>query len=190
MQITFKKDSEKFSFPLPIYETIKIGEAVSKDGEDFSVFVGLDKKIASQLKQLSLDKSDTDLQKNTSDKKRFGLGSYEDWYKKNRTPFALIHKDTNALAALVWFGPEPLDEKEGNWHTAAWRSYPSFRGKGLMKDFTKFAMDAYVKSVPNIKFWIKVKKDNTGSIGLAQALGFQKLQETSPGASLLMVKYL
>jgi len=190
MEIISSFGSKNLLFPLPIYETIKIGEAVGKDGENFYIFVGLDKKIASQLKQLSLDESDLDLQKNTSDKKRFGLGSYEDWYKKNRTPFALIHKDTNALATLVWFGPEPLALKEGDWHTAAWRSYPSFRGKGLMKDFTKFAMDIYVKNVPNIKLWISVKKGNTGSIGLAQALGFQKLQETSTDASLSMVKYL
>jgi len=190
MEIISSFGSKNLLFPLPIYETIKIGEAVSKDRENFYIFVGLDEKMVAQLKTLSLDESDTELQKNTGDKKRFGLGSYEDWYKKNRTPFALVHKDTNALAALVWFGPEPLALKEGNWHTAAWRSYPSFRGKGLMKDFAKFTMDAYVKSVPNIKFWIKVKKDNNGSIGLAQTLGFQKLQETSSDASMLMVNYL
>ncbi len=178
MKIIPQIDLKKLSFPLPIYQAITIGEAISRDGEHFSVFVGLNKEMVAQLKALSLDENDIDLQKNTRDRNRFGKKSYEDWYKKNRTLFALVHKNTNALAALVWLGPEPLPENEGNWHTAAWRSYIPFRGKGLMKDFTKFAMNIYEEKISNVKFWIAVKKENAGSIGLAKILGFQESDET------------
>src|SRR3989344_5796473 len=99
------------SLPLPVYENIKIADCTSKDGEEFSIFVGLDKNLIEQLKKYSLDENDTELQKNTGDMKRFGLGSYEDWYKKERTPFALVQKNTNTLAALIWFGPKFLGKK-------------------------------------------------------------------------------
>lgn len=189
MKINLKSDLELPSFPLPIYNEINIADAIGKDGDNFSVFLGLDKKMVAQLKVLSLDQNDTEIQKNTSDSKRFGVGSYEDWYKKNRTPFALVHEKTNKLAALVWFGPEPLVGERGNWHTVAWRSYPSFRGKGLMKEFTKFAMNIYSKNIPNIKLWITVKKENAGSVGLATFLGFQELEKLSSGnISSIMIK--
>jgi len=181
---------KEISFPLPIYKIIEIGEAISKDGENFSISVGLNKEIIAQLQASSLNESDIELQKNTSDKKRFGDESYEDWYKKNRTPFVLVHKNTNTLAALVWFGLEPLSGKEGNWHTAGWRSYNPFRGKGLMKEFTKFAMDVYVQKTPNVKFWIATEKENIGSVELAKFLGFQELKTTSESNTnrLIMVK--
>ena len=76
MQIIPKPNQDLPEFPLPIYSAINIAEAVSRDEEKFSVFVGLDEKMVEQLKKLSGDLSDEDLQKNTSDLKRFGLGSY------------------------------------------------------------------------------------------------------------------
>ncbi len=188
MKIISKSNLEPLLFPLPIYKTIKIGEAASKDGNSFSIFVGLNEKMVAQLKVLSLDKSDVEIQKNTSDKKRFGEQSYEDWYKKNRTPFVLVHTATNALAALVWFGPEPLEKKEGNWHTVAWRSYPSFRGRGLMKEFAKFTMEIYASKIPDVKFWAVIKKENAGSIGFAQAIGFKDTQQALSDGSLIMIK--
>lgn len=188
MKINLKPNLEIPRFPLPIYSVTEIGDAISKDGDNFYIFAGLDEKMVSQLKILSLDKNDTEIQKNTSDLKRFGIGLYEDWYKKNRTPFALVQKNTNKLAALIWFGPESLDGNKGNFHTSAWRSYPSFRGKGLMKEFARFVMDIYAKNTPDIKFWITVKKENAGSIGFAKALGFLELSEASNDTSLIMVK--
>ena len=101
----------------------------------------------------------------------------------------MIHNSTNSLAALVWFGPELLKKESGNWHTVAWRSYPSFRGRGLMKEFTKFAMDIYTKNVPDMKFWISVKKDNLGSIRLGKFLGFLKSEKiSSSNISFIMIK--
>ena len=189
MRINQKSDLKIPSFPLPIYHTRNIAEAISKEGDFFSIFVGLDKEKVSQLEKLSLDENDMEVQKNTSDKKRFGNKSYENWYKKNRIPFALIHSATNSLAALIWFGPESLNRKSENWHTVAWRSYPSFRGKGLMKEFAKFAMDIYSKKISNAKFWITVKKENIGSIKLAKFLGFHELENTpASNVYFIMIK--
>lgn len=188
MEFTSRENIKKISIPLSIYNTIHIADAVSKDGKKFSVVVGLDEKLVEQLKQLSLNKSDVELQNNTSDYKRFGTMPYENWYQKNRTPFSLIHTKTKKIAALVWFGPEPLFSDEKNWHTAGWRSYKPFRGKGIMKDFAIFAMNTYFEKFPDIVLWIATSTENTGSINLATALGFQELSEASDNNTLIMVK--
>ena len=188
MKIIHKNNLPDFSLPLPVFESIHIADAVDKKGEEYDIYIGLKKDFVNQLKELSLDESDIELQNNTGDRKRFGEGYYEGWYKKNRTPFCVIHKRTDALAAIVWFGPSPLNKEIDNWHTAGWRSYPSFRGRGLMRNFTKFAMDIYIKNIPNAKFWLKIKKENIGSLGLATSLGFEVREEASNGVSLVMVK--
>ncbi len=207
MKIT--KLSSAKSFPLPIYKKIKIAKAVDKTGEEFSVYAGLDKKIAVQLKKLSLDKKDTELQENTGDRKRFGLGSYTAWYKQNRTPFVLVHNKTNALAAIVWFGPKPLGKKsikfdkgkklkkakpepyEGNWHTISYRAYPDFRGKGLTKKFGFFVIDAYMKKFPGIRLWAGIDTENEASRRISEAWGFKTLEKLSDRKAkwLVMVKY-
>lgn len=188
MKIIPQNNLPDFSLPLPIWSSIHIADAIGKDGQEFSVFVGLERKYVEQLRQLSLDQQDEDLQKNTGDKARFGESSYEDWYAKNRTPFALIHKQSDALAALVWFGPKPFLGEENGWQTAAWRSYGLFRRKGLMKNFTKFAMEIYKKSVPGARFWVVLKRKNKGSAQLAVNLDFEILEEASDETSLVMVQ--
>lgn len=202
MEIINRKNLENFSLPLSIYNSIYLADAIIEDGEEFSIFTGLEKKYVEELRSLSLDKNDIDLQNNTGDRRRFGEGSYEDWYKKNRMLFALIHKKTNALAAIIWFGPKSLgkksikfgeeekDKDQDHWHTAVWRSYPSFRGRGLMKDFSLFAMDIYKKQFPNIEFWAGTDSRNSAMIGLSLKLGFEVDKENSDLASnwLVMVK--
>lgn len=203
MEITPKENIKSLKFPLPIYSIIHIADAVSRDGKEFSIVVGLDKDMIAQLKELSLDDNDVDLQKNTGDKKRFGEGSYEDWYKKGRIPFILVHKNTNALAALIWFGAKPLGKKsikfgegseivnkEKDWHTLALRSYPPYRGKGLMKDFAKFTIDFYEKKFPNAKLWEGMDSRNNAIIKLNTELGFTTNEASSDRESnwLIMVK--
>src|SRR3989344_5989002 len=156
--------------PLPIYTSYPLELITARDGEEFSLVIGLDRGLVAQLKEKSLDESDIEIQSHTSDRKRFGEGSYEAWYAKERTPFALVEKKTGMLAALVWFGPKPLGrkslkylsevelEKEGRqekdaWHTVVYRSYPPFRGKGLMTNFLLRAMDVYLQHYPNVKLW-------------------------------------
>ena len=191
MKIIPKSNIELPKFPLPIYHSIHIADAINKEGDEFSIFIGLEKKYVEQLKQLSLDEGDIELQNNTGDRARFGQGegqrSYEEWYGKNRTPFALIHKRTDTLSALVWFGPRPLLSNEDNWHTLGWRSYKPFRGKGIMKVFTQFSIDFYKTKFPDIKLWISAEKDNVSSIRLAENLGFTIYTEASDSHSIVMV---
>jgi hypothetical protein len=193
--------AEKLSLPLPLYASVLIGKLTGRDGDRFSGFVGLNKEMVGLLKEKSRDESDKEIQQNTSDRMRFGEGSYEAWYSKNRTPFALINDAGGALAALVWFGPKPLGRKSlkhlskeervqdertmdsGDWHTIVYRSYVPFRGKGIMTPFTRFAMDSYCRAFPQAKLWAGVYANNPASVGLATRLGFKILEEHSDGDS-------
>lgn len=181
--------AQNLSLPLPLYQTMQIGRMTGRDGTRFDIIVGLDRALTEQLKEKSLDESDVDIQKNTSDRERFGKGSYTDWYSKGRTPFALVEAGNRSLAALVWFGPKPLGRKSlshlsemeklqdetkmdaGNWHTLVYRSYPPFRGTGIMKAFTRSCIGAYRHAFPQAKFWVGIHTENPASVGLAQSLG-------------------
>lgn len=181
---------EAFLLPLPLYGMIKLGTLTSKDGEEFAIWIGADKDTVEKVKEKSLDASDVEIQKNTSDRKRFGEGSHEEWYSKDRTPFALIHS-SGALAAFAWFGPKPLGrkslkylsederakeltQKEDVWHTLVYRSYAPYRGKGLMTEFVRFATDVYREHYPDVKLWVGMSADNAGSAALASKLGYQR----------------
>ncbi len=92
------------------------------------------------------------------------------------------------MAALGWFGPEPLHEG-CQCHTMAWRSYKPFRGTGIMKGFTKSAMEIYKQNIPDVKFWVRVKNENEGSIRLAQYLGLEISKEFSNSESTVLTTY-
>jgi RimJ/RimL family protein N-acetyltransferase len=177
------------TLPLPIYTAVHVADAISKANEGFAMYAGLDEKMIAEIRERSLDDTDEAL-KITSDRKRFGEGNYEDWYAKNRVPFALIHKQSGKLAAIAWYGPKPIGRKPvkelsadeltqnerdldaGNWATFTYRSYPPFRGQGLMKDFVRFTMDTYTDHFPGIQLWGGLYADNTPSLALAHDLGF------------------
>ena len=192
------------NIPLPLYEAVQIGKAVVND-EVFIMHIGLDKNIVAQLKAHSLDMSDISLQENTSDFKRFGEGSYEQWYAKNRVPFALIHEATGVLAALIWYGPKQLGRKSlkhlsevelktehtvesGEWHTIVQRSYLPFRGKGLMSGFAKATMEVYQEYFPEARLWAGINRTNEASVALATKLGFTMDEAGSDASWVLMVK--
>jgi len=191
MKIIPKENLPDFSLPLPIYSAIRVADAIAQDGEEFDVYVGLEKKYIEQLKKLSLDKNDVDLQNHTGDRARFGEGSYEVWYERGRTPFCLINKRSDTLASLVWFGPKPLGEKsikfrkdreyekQNIWHTISCRSYPPFRGKRNMGGFVKFAIDIYKKHFPNIMLWAGTDDRNIAMVKLVKEIGFEVDQENS-----------
>lgn len=193
MKIISRNNLPDYKLPLSLYSYIHIADAISKEGEEFDVFLGLSKKYVEQLKKLSLDDRDVDLQNYTGDRRRFGEGSYENWYVQNRTIFCLVHKRTDSLAAIAWFGPKTLGKKsikfnlninnehqdEDYWHTASFRSYPSFRGKGMMKNFANFAIDIYKQHFTNIGFWFGTDDRNSVMIKLAQDLGFVIDEENS-----------
>ncbi|HUX35426.1 MAG TPA: GNAT family N-acetyltransferase [Candidatus Paceibacterota bacterium] len=207
MEITENPELSKLFLPLPIYESIMLATGRTNDGEEFEIVAGLDKNAAEEIKKHALDENDEELRKNTSDLKRFGESSYEEWYAKDRTSFGLIHKKTGAIAAFAWFGPEPISRKSlesaegfetrgdgkkesGGWHTIGYRSYKPFRGKGLMKDFMKFAMKIYSESRPGFRYWLGIKPENAASIALASSLGFTISEENSDRVvgSLVMIK--
>ncbi|MEN9413063.1 MAG: hypothetical protein RLZZ342_150, partial [Candidatus Parcubacteria bacterium] len=110
MKITLNETLFPASIPLALYETCPIGSIETDAGQVFTCVVGLDAQGAAQLKQLSLA-DDSALRENTSDYERFGVGSYEEWYAKGRSIFALLDETSGALAAIVWYGPKPLGRK-------------------------------------------------------------------------------
>jgi RimJ/RimL family protein N-acetyltransferase len=190
--------------PLALYESHHIGSAENND-ESFDVFLGLDEQMATRLRELSFDLGDTALQENTSDFKRFGEEGYEKWYAKGRVPFVLVHRNTGALAALVWLGPKPLGRKSlkhlsaeelkkentvesGNWHTAVFRSYPPFRGTGVMSKFASAVTDVYMNYFPNAELWAGINRSNPASIKLAEKLGYQIDESISDDKWVGMVK--
>lgn len=207
MDISKYADANIVQFPLPIYTSVPIARAVAKDKEVFEIVAGLDPRLVKALQEHSLDANDEAL-KVTSDRERFGEGSYEDWYKKGRVPFALVHSESGQLAALSWFGPKPLGRKplkhlseqergqderkleSGGWHTISYRSYPPFRGRGLMKSFVAFAMAEYASYYPGAKFWEGVDNANPASAALATSLGFRPEPSISDsdGKWVVMVK--
>lgn len=190
LEIKETQEVGKLSLPLPIYTSVQLATAKSADGGEFDIVAGLGKSSADEVRRHALDENDTELQKNTGDRKRFGENSYENWYMKDRTPFGLIHKKTGALTAFIWFGPEPLGQESREWHTIGYRSYNPFRGKGLMKDFSKFAMKIYSASRPGVRYWVALNPDNKASIALASSLGFTISEENlnRETGSLVMTK--
>ncbi|MBU2330167.1 hypothetical protein KKG57_01735, partial [Patescibacteria group bacterium] len=135
--------------PLSLYEAMSIGGMSLPDGEALSIQIGLSKDMVEKLKQHARNEEDTELQANTSDYRRFVENSYEAWYMKDRTPFALVSA-TGELAAIIWFGPEnPPHKEKGLWDTVAFRSYPPYRGKGIMTPFGKFALTTYTMLRPD-----------------------------------------
>jgi len=189
------------ALPIPIYSSTRIGSMRSRDGEAFTIFAGLELDQVRQLRAYSLDESDEEIQKNTSDRQRFGEGSYDEWYSKGRVPFALVHDKTGVLAAITWFGPKPLGRKSlkhlspeeraqderlldaGDWHTIVYRAYDPYRGKGLMKAFVKFTMDAYRTAYPDSKIWAGIYAENPASRGLVERLGFKMREDLSDATS-------
>lgn len=205
MEIRPIPNVSSLAYPLPLYASIPIATAIGKDGERFIIRVGFDEMLAEQIKNLSMNENDSELVKNTSDRERFGIGSYETWYRKGRTPFALVHEDSGTLAAVAWFGPKPLGRKSlkhlspeertqneslidpGNWHTIVYRSYVPFRGKGLMKNFVRFALDTYLEGYPGAHVWEIMDANNAGSIALAKSLGLEQKGDVTEG-SIVMVR--
>ncbi len=182
--------------PLRLHERTLLAKATD-DGRTFSLVAGLDTDLIGQLKKYSLNLEDTELQK-TSDYMRFGEGSYDEWYgSKERTMFALVDDRNGKLAALAWFGPKPLGRKSmkhlseeerardesamdsGAWHTIVYRSYPPYRGTGLMTSFLNYVMDAYARCYPGSKLWAGIFAANPASLGFAKKLGFRIVEESS-----------
>lgn len=175
------------SLPLPLFETEKIGSVTLADGEILAIQLGLSEELVEKLKEHARDSGDEELQKNTSDYRRFVESSYEDWYKKDRTPFSLV-SETGELAAIVWFGPEklPAETDIAAWDTIAFRSYPPYRGKGIMTPFGAFAIDTYLSLRPDRSIWLETGTDNEAGKHLYKKLGFAEHSYQQHAGKVLM----
>ena len=188
-RIDFVKTDALPSLPLPLYRVQNIAYGVIEPFGECSIVVGLDRELVSQLIERSQDIGD-DALAHTSDSKRFmNLDTYESWYKKTRTPFALIQRSTDTLMALTWIGPKPLgmkppkllseetelhsvDNQDTTWDTLTFRSYPPYRGNGFMTSFVEYILTEYRNENPTRKIWVGISQSNVASIGLARKLGF------------------
>ena len=192
MKVTLDSAALPISLPLGLYETATIGLVETDAGHTFRLQIGLDTEGAAKLRELSLA-DDPALRENTSDYERFGAGSYEAWYAKGRSIFALVDESNSPLAAIAWYGPKPLGRKSikhlseedrareaestkeaGDWHTIVFRSYPPYRGIGIMTDFVRTTLDLYLKYFPSARIWAGINGTNAGSIRLCEKLGFAK----------------
>jgi len=204
MEIAIEPSKLPQSVPLPLFEKVFIGSA-ENDGESFDAYLGLDESLAANLKSLSANADDADLQENTSDYERFAKGSYEEWYARDRIPFVLVHRNTGTLAAFVWFGPKALgvkslkhlsvEERESanmmeseNWHTIAFRSYPPFRGTGIMKKFVIAVTEVYEHYFPQAKLWTSNNRANTASVKLSEKLGYKIDESLSDKDTVTMIR--
>jgi RimJ/RimL family protein N-acetyltransferase len=187
---------------LKLFDAVKIGSSEQGD-RVFDIYLGLTESVVAELQRHSLNTSDSDLRKNTSDYERFGVGSYEEWYSKKRVPFALIDAGSGSLAALVWFGPKSLGQKSlkhissqevehekdsGTWHTIAFRSYPPFRGTGIMKDFVRSVTDVYLHYFPDARLWTSNNRANAASVKLSEKLGYKIDESLSDEETVTMIR--
>ncbi len=184
------------SLPLVLFSSQVIGSTIVEPFGTCDIIVGLDEEMVVKLIKKSRDASDEALAQ-TSDSVRFATPeSYEAWLMKRRTPFILIHRDTQELMALMWIGPEPFtmenaqSQNPNAWDTIAYRSYLPYRGGGFMTDFTRFILDVYRAQNPERKLWASIAVDNTGSQTLAGKLGFSKIEsgdETSDRVIMTLI---
>lgn len=172
---------EPYQFPkeMPLFATARIA-GFENGGHVYAITLGFSEDVAQSLIAHAKDESDDALRAFTGDAERFAsLDSYANWYRKDRTAFALIEEKTEALAACIWFGekepPVAVPQQEGRtYHTASFRSYPPYRGKGLMKPFARFVLDTYQKQFGDVCIWLSTSEDNTVALGLYHALGFKE----------------
>lgn len=186
--------SSWISIPPRIHTVSTVGSLEAKNGERFNIVIGLDEKLVAELKEKSLDEADEDLQRNTSDRKRFGEGPYDVWYQKDRTPFALLDEAGN-LAALVWIGPASLPlgitrpiAQGFIWDTIGFRSYVPHRGKGLMTQFSATVIDFYMKNRPKRILWLETNSDNELGKRLYGKLGFVEQGRRADSGRIVMTR--
>jgi|GEM_PF-5071616 len=192
LTITKTRDITELDFPQPLYDSQKIATAQHTELGSFTIYAGLSKKYADDIKKYSLDKSDTALQEGTGDYKRFGESDYKERYKaKPRTQIILVHDESDEIASFVWLGPRDLPEdinilkdieivndhsgESGIWFTSSYRTYGAYRGVGITKTFSQHVLALYKQLHPNTPMWLAVQTNNAPAIILYKKLGFKTI---------------
>jgi len=145
-----------------------------------------------QIRQLlDYTKKDTDIQKFTSDSKRFkDRPSFDQWIKKDRVIYCLSDNKDN-LMGIIWFSKEEFEPHEKNRYykaaeypyTFAIRMYANARGKGLAKPFMNFCFKDFGKK----GIWLTTSKDNIPAIKLYTNFGFKEIPDVNPYNKIVMV---
>jgi RimJ/RimL family protein N-acetyltransferase len=140
---------------------------------------GLALSQVNQLIRYSNDSEDTELQTYTRDHTRFATkGTYLAWYEKGPLIYALVHRESNALAAITWFRIADLPSQvSGPDHvspvaSAAYRSYIPYRGIGIMGRVARIARASFGARAPGLRVWLEVVERNAGAIRMYEKLGF------------------
>jgi ribosomal protein S18 acetylase RimI-like enzyme len=147
--------------------------------------------------------TDPDIEKNTSDKRRFANRyAYDAWLSKGRSIFTLVAPDAT-LAGLIWLGAdqakEPASYTDGPVDLSEWgitfaiRTYPPHRGRGLAVPFIRSAIDVFVKSdayanAPHKGIWLEVVAENVAAVRSYEKVGFRTVGVNAEGEFLMLMR--
>ena len=75
-----------------------------------------------------------------------------------------------------------------NWHTIAFRSYPPYRGTGIMRKFADAVTTVYMNYYPEGRLWTTNVRNNISSIALSEKLGYKIDESLSDEKTVTMIK--
>jgi RimJ/RimL family protein N-acetyltransferase len=156
---------------------------------NFTIQYGLDEATITLLSARSTAyEADPDLFRFADDSIVFGT---EDkvcaWHEEEgvpKFPFVCTANEGKELAAIIWYAQRnppielPLRDKEG-WDSISMRSYPPYRGKGLMVPFGKETLHWHHVHRPEQALWLKVDAESAPAQALYRKLGFVQAGETT-----------
>lgn len=124
--------------------------------------------------------SDSDVQKFTSDLKRFAnLNAFSNWQQQGRIIYTLTDLDKNLLG-IIWFGQKNPPLVSSANFTFAIRIYGPARGQGLSQEFMKTVFNDLQKNHQSSHitgFWLETASDNFAAIHTYQKFGFKTIGE-------------